>query len=168
MESIDLSELKNYNAELVEEFLAPLAGQRLEITFAKEQDLSDFYPPEDLTIHYAGFHIYREAAYIGQQLALASESFAYYVPCPTLMEPFRFIVDCRNIPALTKALTYIIDGHFFDDMIIWDDFHWKAEDFYIAVVHKKETCYTQGLIQVASDFFNGEFSVGTDGDEEDE
>jgi len=168
MESIDLSILKNYDAELIGEFLAPFAGQRIDIVIQKETDFSHICDPEEMDDLYPGFHIYREAAYIGQQLSFASRTFAYYVPCPTLMEPFRFFVDCSYIPALSQALSYIIEGHFFEETLANFDFHNNADEYYYSVINDEEYCDTMGLIQVATDFINGHFEVHSGDDEGDE
>lgn len=143
METIDLSELINYEAALIQEMLLPLIGERLELVLPKQ-------PPCGVDETNAPVYMYAEAAYIGHLLGLVSETFAYHVPCPAGDEPFRFLVDCRQMADLVETIHYIVNGHFFDNSDENDEFTDKYSQ-YFADTDDVPACAASGLLEIALD-----------------
>lgn len=147
MDSIDISELKNYSPGLIEAFLVPLVSERLEIIIPKQL-------PEVASLPESIFHVYSEAAYIGDQFSRVSETFSYFVPCASLPESFRFIVDCRNLPGLVQVIHHIVTGYFYNASEENDIFNDKVSAFFRDAVENRVTSSVWGLIGIATGAFD--------------
>ena len=163
MESINITELKNYSPELIQEYLEQLQEPRLEIVIDKESGIK-----ED-SIAYYTFCVYAEAAYAADLLSFASESFGYYTPCPSVIEPFRFVVDLRDIPGVVKALHEIATGYCnTEDGNAHDEYFEKAQQYYLDTALDQRNSYVWGLLKTAGEAFMQYTNELADADENEE
>lgn len=145
MESIDITEFKNYSPKLIRQYLEQLRSLRVEILIQKK------LTPEGQSIPWFTFCSYAEAAYAAYLLNSASKNFGYYTPCPSLIEPFRFVVDLMNIPALAKELHYIVSAYLDEDGGKHKEYFDKAHNFYCESWMKQINSYPWGLLSMAGE-----------------
>lgn len=159
MEQIDITEFKNYSPQLILQYLQQLLTRTLRLEILIEKKLT----PEGRSIRWFTFRTYAEAAYAAHLLNSASKNFGYYTPCPSLIEPFRFVVDLMNTPALAKELHYIVSAYFDEDGEKHKEYLTKAHNFYCESWLKNIDSYPWGLLSVAGEAV----SQFTEEDEED-
>lgn len=144
MITISIHDLKNYNANLISEYLFQQSDNAFEIIIPRDQ-----YDPED--INFSLFWQYYTAAYAGQQLFNVSESFACYVPCPEKKKPFRFEIEVADIHRLAAALAFIITGYYTnsDSMI---RFNQEAAIYFSDAYEGKTVSETWSLLHIANKY----------------
>jgi hypothetical protein len=144
MTTINIHDLKNYNAKLTLEYLQQQNDKAFEIVIPRDQ-----YDDEDL--NFSIFWQYYTAAYAGQELYNVSTSFAYYVPCPKKQNPFRFEIEVPDIERLAPALAYIITGYNTnnDSMI---RFNQEAAVYFSEAFEGKIDSDTWGLLYIANQY----------------
>jgi hypothetical protein len=162
METIDILELKNYSPEVIKELLEQLKGPRVEIRVDKR------FGTGEESISFFTYRLYAEASYAAHLLCFASQSFGYYTPCPTLIEPFRFVVDLRDIPALVKELHYIAAAYCNPDSAEYTEYFNKAERYYLDAFNNIVNSYVWGLLYMASEAIMKFNNEEAEEDEEDQ
>jgi hypothetical protein len=144
MQKINIHDLKNYNAKLIAEFLLERIDTLFEIIIPRDQVDPD---DKDFSI----FWQYHMAAYSGQQLHNVSSSFAYYVPCPTKQNSFRFEIEVTDIKRLVVALAFIITGYYDNDSAMLR-FNEEASQYLCDSFEGKTDSDTWGLLYIANNY----------------
>jgi len=144
MNSINIHDLKNYNAKLIAEYLQQQSRNAFQIIIPKDR-----IDPDD--INFSIFWQYHMAAYAGQKLYNVSESFAYTVPCPQSKNNFHFEIQVADIKRLSTALAFIICGYYDNDKTILR-FNEEAATFLSDSFEAKTECNTWGLLHIANEY----------------
>jgi hypothetical protein len=105
MHLFNILNFKSASQHQVEEYLIQYNSLRYEIIIPKQEFNND----TDFTRWQ-----YYMAAYAGHRLSLISTSFAYTVPCPYRIDPFRFEIEYINEKKLAAALYDIVKGYYTD------------------------------------------------------
>ncbi|HVT84288.1 MAG TPA: hypothetical protein VHD35_03755 [Chitinophagaceae bacterium] len=144
MTSINIHDLKNYNAKLIAEYLFQQNDNAFEIVIPRDQ-----YDDED--INFSIFWQYYTAAYAGQKLFNISTSFASYIPCPEKKNPFRFEVEVPDIHRLAAVLAFIITSYDTnDDSMI--RFNQEAAVYFSEAFEGKTDSETWSLLHIANKY----------------
>lgn len=146
MQTINIHDLKNYNAKLILEYLSVQQEKAFEIIIPHDQ-----VDPDDK--NFSIFWQYHTAAYAGQQLFNVSESFAYYVPCPKKQNSFRFELEVSDIKRLATALAFIITGYY-ENNITMLRFNEEAAKYLNDAFNSKTDSDTWGLLYIANNYLN--------------
>ena len=144
MQTINIHDLKNYNAKLIAEYLSQQEGNIFEIIIPRDQ-----IDPDDK--NYTTFWQYHAAAYAGQKLFNVSEGFAYFVPDPHKEDSFRFELEIRNVERLAAALAFIIAGYYTDGKTMLR-FNEEAAEYLRDCFEGKADSDTWGLLYIANNF----------------
>jgi hypothetical protein len=144
MQTINIHDLKNYNAKLITEYLFQQNDNAFEIIVPRDQ-----YDEED--INFSIFWQYYTAAYAGQKLYNISTSFASYIPCPEKQNPFRFEIEVADIQRLAGVLAFIITGYYTknDSMI---RFNQEAAIYFSDAFEGKTDSETWSLLHIANKY----------------
>lgn len=142
MKTINLTELKNFNCTLIEEYLEMHPASLYEIIIPWEQQES---PGTD---HLSCMLQYINAAYAGQLLSLCSTSFGYNVPSPCQKTPFRFEIEIQAANQLPQTLLTITEAYFtHEDAMV--DFSVQAARYYDDAFNGIIQSDTWGLLHMA-------------------
>lgn len=144
MQSINITDLRNYNAKLILEYLNIQQGLSFEIIIPKES-----VDPDDR--NFSIFWQYYCASYAGQLLFNKANSFAYYVPCPQKQNDFRFQIEVESRDSLSHALAFIIAGYFTDGSTMLR-FNEQASKYFDDSFTGKTDSACWGLLYIANQF----------------
>jgi hypothetical protein len=107
--TINISDLRNYSASLILEYLRMHPSQCYQIIIPWEQD--EMQSTDSLSCMLQYIH----AAYAGQLLYNCSSSFGYNVPSPGHQKPFLFEVEIKSQEAFAETLSLMVQGYFTHD-----------------------------------------------------
>ena len=142
MKTINLTDLKNYNCSLIEEYLEMHPDVLYEIIIPWEQHES---PGTD---HLSCMLQYINAAYAGQLLSLCSLSFGYNVPSHCQRIPFRFEIEIHAANQLPQTLFTITEAYFtHEDAMV--EFSVQAAQYYDDAFNGITHSNTWGLLLMA-------------------
>lgn len=138
--SINITDLKNYNCTLIEEYLELHPAVLYEVIIPWEQDEN----PDSLSCMLQ----YINAAYAGQLLSLCSLSFGYNVPSPCQCSPFRFEIEIPVANQLPQTLLTITEAYFsHEDAMV--EFAVQAAQYYDDAFNGIIHSDTWGLLHMA-------------------
>jgi hypothetical protein len=144
MQTINIHDLKNYNAKLIAEYLFQQNDKAFQIIIPREQ-----IDPDDR--NFSIFWQYHTAAYAGQKLFNVSESFAYNVPCPHKQNQFVFEIETADINRLATALAFIISGYYENDKTMLR-FNEEAAQYLNDAFEGTTDSDTWGLLYIANNY----------------
>ncbi len=146
MQTISLSDLKNYDQALIKEYLEKYPLNQFKIIFPRmdKSKNEDLLPPPA----FWDFHL---AAWAGQLLKNIAQSFSMFIPDPESNSPIYFNVYIQNREKLVKVLSHCEAGFFqeSDEMI---RFHDEALKYFRDAFEGETTSHCWGLLYVAKDY----------------